>query len=175
MKIVTTFVPRLYSIKYDGEEFAELDRLLNDWGDPTFVVDFFEINKSDLVFFNSDVESAIEATYLLSDEWEDSLMAMSENNNLLLDTLFKPLNNNEYQLKPLSSQKAKQRWLRIYAIKIETNLYVITGGAIKLTHTMGERPHTQQELKKLQNCKDFLKKNGVFDADSFYDFKNEAQ
>ena len=53
------------------------------------------------------------------------------------------------------------------------NVYIVTGGAIKLTATMQEREHTQKELDKLNACRDFLKANGVFDQDSFIDFSQE--
>lgn len=65
-------------------------------------------------------------------------------------------------------------WLRIYAIRIEPNVYIVTGGAIKLTATMQEREHTKRELDKLNTCRDFLKQNGVFDQDSFIDFFEEV-
>ena len=58
-------------------------------------------------------------------------------------------------------------WLRVYAIRIEKNVFVITGGAIKLTHTMQDRAHTQEELSKLNQCRQYLLDNGVFDSDSF--------
>ena len=38
----------------------------------------------------------------------------------------------------------------IYAIKLEPGIYVITGGAIKLTRTMQEREHTLRELAKME-------------------------
>lgn len=59
------------------------------------------------------------------------------------------------------------------AIRIEPNVYIVTGGAIKLTATMQEREHTQRELDKLNACRDFLKRNGVFDQDSFIDLFEE--
>ena len=58
-------------------------------------------------------------------------------------------------------------WLRVYAIRLEKNVFVVTGGAIKLTRTMQERAHTQQELTKLNQCRQYLMDSGVFDADSF--------
>ena len=64
-------------------------------------------------------------------------------------------------------------WLRIYAIRLEPNVYVVTGGAIKLSRTMQEREHTALELDKLNRCKAFLKANGVFDQDSFVELTNE--
>jgi hypothetical protein len=38
-----------------------------------------------------------------------------------------------------------------------------------------DRPHTQKEMQKMDRCRDYLKDNGVFDADSFYEFLNEQQ
>ena len=64
-------------------------------------------------------------------------------------------------------------WLRIYAIRLEPNVYVVTGGAIKLTQRMQDKEHTSLELEKLNKCKEFLKYNGVFDKDSFIDLNME--
>lgn len=64
-------------------------------------------------------------------------------------------------------------WLQIYAIRLEANVYVVTGGAIKLTHLMQDKEHTAIELDKLNRCKAFLKANGVFDTDSFADLNKE--
>ena len=50
---------------------------------------------------------------------------------------------------------------------LDPNVYVITGGAIKLTRTMQEREHTSKELTKLNECRQYLIDNGVFDQDSF--------
>jgi hypothetical protein len=59
----------------------------------------------------------------------------------------------------LQMHKAKggeyKSWLRIYAIKYG-DAFVITGGAIKLTNRMEDRPHTKHELYKLQLVKEYL-------------------
>ena len=80
----------------------------------------------------------------------------------------------------LTRQKARNwecerhdSWLRIYAIRLEPNVYVVTGGAIKLTRAMQDKEHTMIELNKLNKCKEFLKRNGVFDKDSFIDLNME--
>lgn len=52
-------------------------------------------------------------------------------------------------------------------------MYIITGGAIKLTAKMQDREHTQRELDKLNACRDFLRINGIFDQDSFIDYIEE--
>jgi hypothetical protein len=87
-----------------------------------------------------------------------------------LEEFFKPLDNQEYQITILSKQKGRRNHLRIYALKIDDNCFVITGGAIKFTHFMEDRVHTDEERMKLNRCKQFLNENGVFDCDSFYGF-----
>ena len=64
-------------------------------------------------------------------------------------------------------------WLRIYAIKLEPGCYIITGGAIKLTHKMGDREHTLNELSKMEQVRNFLISNQAIDADGFADFLSE--
>jgi hypothetical protein len=52
-------------------------------------------------------------------------------------------------------------------------VYVVTGGAIKLTRTMQEREHTMEQLEKLNRCKAYMRAYGVFDQDSFVELTNE--
>jgi hypothetical protein len=65
--------------------------------------------------------------------------------------------------------------LRIYAIKIEPGVYLVTGGAIKLTATMVERSHTLAELAKMERVRNYLLDNGVFDLDGFNDYYENEQ
>ncbi|MCU0328251.1 MAG: hypothetical protein MUE53_04605 [Chitinophagales bacterium] len=83
------------------------------------------------------------------------------------------MDNQEYHIVELSKQKGRKNYLRIFAIKIDKNCFVITGGAIKFHHLNKDRPHTLREMQKLSRCRDYLKENRVFDADSFYEFINE--
>ena len=61
-------------------------------------------------------------------------------------------------------------WLRIYAIKLSQGVYVITGGAIKLTLKMEERSHTKEELVKLEKVRRFLLNEDIINDDSFIDY-----
>lgn len=167
MKIVSTFVSNLHAFKYDEHACDELERLLDDWEDPMFLDDFFEQNQQDLHYFRMTIESAIHQTIQEAQQLRRLLLSLSKSDDHSLERLFRPLDDNEYQIKSLSKQKAKRRWLRLYGIRVDTNLYVITGGAIKLSHKMQDRLHTKEELQKLTQCKDYLRSNGVFDADSF--------
>lgn len=62
-------------------------------------------------------------------------------------------------------QTTHSSWLRLYAIKLEKGIYLITGGAIKLTQLMSEREHTINELKKMEMVRNYLLDNGIIDAD----------
>lgn len=97
-----------------------------------------------------------------------------------LDELFHPLSLSDNRMRELTREKARNwdrkkhaSWLRIYAIRIEPNVYIITGGSIKLTAKMQDRKHTQTELDKLNICREYLIQNGVFDQDSFVDYIKE--
>lgn len=75
----------------------------------------------------------------------------------------------------LSMQKGKisRNQLRLYALKIDENCFVITGGAIKMTQKMSEHEETSNELDKLIKARNHLNANGVFDNESFYEFITE--
>jgi hypothetical protein len=81
-----------------------------------------------------------------------------------LSDFFKPLDNCELELEPYELQKLKGKgeerksYLRIYAIRYKEKI-IVTGGAIKLTDKMEDRPHTHDELKKLEFVKIFLDVN----------------
>jgi len=167
MEIIRIFADdlhALYAVKYENVSMDEVERLLNLWTDIEFLENFFEENKIDLSYYKIDVEEAVIETLNQAKEIRKMLQTNGLSNGFIA------LHNTEYSEKELSKQKYKKRWLRFYAIKIENNTFLITGGTIKLTQLMNERPHTQQELRKLEMCKDFLRENGVFDNDSFNDF-----
>ena len=65
-------------------------------------------------------------------------------------------------------------WLRLYAIRLESGRFIITGGAIKLTATMQEREHTLEELNKLNKVRDYLISLSVFDYNGFEDYYEES-
>ena len=61
-------------------------------------------------------------------------------------------------------------WLRLYAIKLDDGKFLITGGAIKLTHRMEDRKHTAEELQRLDQVRNILMAESVYDSISFEDY-----
>lgn len=60
--------------------------------------------------------------------------------------------------------------VKIVCIEVGKGVYLITGGAIKLTYTMQERSHTLKELERMEEVRNHLIDNGVTDLDGFVDF-----
>ncbi|HEY5592156.1 MAG TPA: hypothetical protein VIK55_14220 [Paludibacter sp.] len=171
MEIVSIFEPYLYSFKYSDEEFDELERLFDEWNDIEMLRKFFEENSKDLIYYHIDIDDVIIETRKEAAALRKKFIDLSLESSPKLDAMFMNLDDSELRIINMSKQKSRRRWLRIYAIRIDTNTFVITGGAIKLTHQMeikkGGRPHTEKELKKLDICRNYLKEHGVYDADSF--------
>jgi hypothetical protein len=153
---------------YDVNEF---DRLMDLWTDVSYLRGFAKKNKiSNFVqFVNDRLHDAEKIQDLLDDLVE---------NNQPLERYFRPLDNYETGKKILSLQKGKtsnRDGLRIYAIKIDDDCFVITGGAIKMSQRMEDHPGTKHELSKIMKVQDYLKEVSVFDKDSFYEFKSEIE
>jgi hypothetical protein len=170
MKIVTIFAHHLYAFSFK-DKTDELNRLYDFWTNQKLLRDYFEKNNSVLEFENIDIEEAISETI---ENAELLFELLSEHKNDL-DRLFEALSTKENDSKFLHKQKSRRKCLRLYAIKIESNYYVITGGAIKQSQTMQQHPDTNEESKKLESCRNYLIDNHVFDADSFNDFLYELE
>jgi hypothetical protein len=163
MKIIRIFAQNLFSFKFENEVLNEYERLLEMWNNPEYLLDFAEKNKSYLK--GCSLEEFVECVLddVLTLEYTLKQYAYS------LNSFFQPLDNNEIWARLLSLQKRRCRYLRLYAIKIDDNMFVVTGGAIKLTRTMSEHPDTVIELAKMNRCKEYLKSEGIFDEYSFFE------
>ncbi|NDW12623.1 hypothetical protein D0T50_06935 [Bacteroides sp. 214] len=168
MKIIPIFAEKLYSFHYEVERLDEYERLFEMWNDPEYVFDFAQKNELLLEQMGYSIDKFVEQVFSDAEVLEEILLSYRDNDSVI-DNCFQPLYNQEYQPKILSLQKKRCKLLRLYAIRIDTNCYVITGGAIKTTRTMQEHPDTNKELQKLEQCKNYLQSEGVFDNDSFFE------
>jgi hypothetical protein len=163
---------KLYAVAYDDTQTSVLTELRDQWSDIEWLENFFEANKRDLQggFYGTiTVEEAVDQTYDEADRLFEELLELDGTN---LSQLFRPLHNLDFRNQDFQEQKAKgkgrQSWLRLYAVHNDGKYY-ITGGAIKLTRTMQERPHTDLELRKLRRVKDTLKLNEADDRFVYLD------
>jgi len=171
MEIVRIF-DNLFAFKYDDESMHELERLFEFWQDIECLEDFFNSNSSDLqrdIWHYSSVEDAIFKTLKYAKHLQKKIVKLCTDDVVpklqTLESLFKPLIDCAYRIEPFNMSKATDNWLRLYALKADVDVYVITGGAIKLTRTMQERDHTALELKKIEACRKYLLESGIVDSE----------
>lgn len=174
----------LYTVQYNENKEDEFDYLFNNWSDVEYLFNFFNEHSSDLqrAFYNNiSIEDAISQTIKDAEYLENILTETAnkgkKNATENLQTLFKPLHGSENKIYPIPDfQESKvygsirKSWLRIYAIRLESNVYIITGGAIKLTKTMNEREHLNNELIKINKVKQFLIEEGIADNNDVIEF-----
>jgi hypothetical protein len=169
MKIVPIFADKLFAFHYKGEAVNEFDRLMDLWTDIAFLIDYLKENNI------TNVKKIVKNILQDAEQIQDFLDNISQNKEPY-GFYFEPLQNSERN-KILAFQKGKikENKLRYYAIKLDENCFVITGGAIKMSQKMQEHPDTTNELKKLEKARVYLKQNGVFDEDSFFELLIEQQ
>ena len=169
---------RLWAVRYDGEAENALYSVFTQWSDVEWLRSFFVENRGDLEsFFRvTDVNEAIYDTLEDNDRLQCLILDLSP--QVDLEELFRPLDNNQTVALKLDKQKARPdrkeghlSLLRLYAIRLEKGVLIITCGAIKLTYKMSERVHTLQELVKMEQVRNFLLEEGIVDKDSFLDFQ----
>lgn len=164
---------RLYAFWFDGDTGNIYSVTMEQLYDREWLWNFFKDNEKDLAFFNiAEINEAIERTIDDLERIDDFFLDCDSN----LDDFFQNLSQS-WQDSYFERSKGKlnkhKSWVRFYSIKIEPNIYILTGGTIKLTATMQEREHTKSQLGILKCCRDYLIGQGFCDFDGFYEFINE--
>ncbi|MCF8254687.1 MAG: hypothetical protein K9H61_12820 [Bacteroidia bacterium] len=167
MKFVNIFAPQLFALVIE-DEIDEFTSFINFLTDVSKLEAYFNENTDVLKFYNLSIEEAIEKTEELAIELYDYLEENREN----LNQVFVPLKKFGNEL-VLHKMKHKINWVRLYAIQVESQYYVITGGAIKQSQNMADHPETARQLKKLEKVREFLLAQGISDMDGFYELLRE--
>lgn len=190
MKFVRIFGENLVAVKYEDTDtkakkyVSEWDKIFAQWQDFEYVYNFFNDDRIrrhlTSSFFRQKKLSIQQARLQVM---QDALIVRSrilhicasiENGERTsLDEFFRPLVNTEIGNKPLQLSKARKRLIAIYAIRVSSSHYVLTGGAIKLVHEMKDQNETYVQLIRLQTTASYLKSQGVIDAENFYEFIDE--
>lgn len=178
MEIIAIFPPYIYSIKYDDKEDNEYDRLFDKWNDLTSVLDFLMQHKEMLKasVWKKVSEPELAARQVL-DEAEALELLFTELNSHTtngeepdFDSHFQYLDGKykfELEYEPMKSYgDCRPSLLRMYAIKMDRNTYLITGGGIKLGATIQDSPDLQDHvIQNIDKVREWLKANGIMDAD----------
>lgn len=171
MEIDIIFDERLYSFRHQKRK-NEYRRLLDQWNNPEYIFEFYEKNKKyfqdsffgsgyDVEKFSEDIESDLESL-------EGFLESVNNNKNVDIKHYFEPLSDKKKDIKILSLHKKKLKLLRLYALKITDDMFVITGGAIKITKKMQGHPITKEEFAKLEQAQKFLEHKGIENCETFF-------
>ncbi|HEX9513946.1 MAG TPA: hypothetical protein VF939_25820 [Puia sp.] len=179
MEIVHIFSPKndpyegLWAVKYEEAEVNEFENIFEVWQDPEIMYQFCIDNLEDIrTKFGYRISPETAANELM-EEAEDLQqliykLGKKQMPGTNLQLVFKPLHNYETNLTVLQLSKGivknrsiKNPKLRIYAVRVAENTYIVTGGAIKLTDLMDDRPHTKEQRLRLMTVKDWLKREGI--------------
>lgn len=169
MKIVTIFANSLYATHYESEVENEYERLMELWTDVNYLREFAKQNS-----IQQDIKSFVDEVSEDAEVIQDIMHAI-ENGEEMWEDFFKPYHNKEMGYRELSLQKGRPKgsFLRLFAIRIDSGTYLVTGGAIKLVRTTQESQQLMDEWQKMKNARSYLKREGVFDNDSFQELKTE--
>jgi hypothetical protein len=175
MQLIPIFVNQetsegVYAMLFDDQTENEYDRLFNFWDDPELVLEYVKENIEYLkrpYFEGASVEDIAEKVDKESEELEILIEEYFHDEDKTLQMLFIPIGQQaiipeHQQTKAFVSDRKyfPKPVLRMYAIRINENTFVITGGAIKLVKKMKEHLDTKLELDKLEMAKVFLASKG---------------
>lgn len=158
------------------DEFTKWRKLMLD---PSYLSDFY---CNHIEFFRQSFWRGIDEERFVTDAIASSPRIFRELGRSLkedgLEKLFQPLDSEDECKADYTAIRVKSKFgrimnrfvFRIYAIKIDTGCYVITGGAIKIDKDMGKAPNTRVELEKLNYVHDAVHEEGLTDKISFLDF-----
>jgi hypothetical protein len=190
MKIMTIFDPGdfsahggLLSVDMLGDGLSEFEIFFDRMNDVEWLFGFFEAHEIELKNFKPSITrddaitKTIEEIRHIEDALYDFFTEGINGSGIGLDQIFRPLNDHEYMIVDLQKTKAradkkriKNPWCRLYAIRLDRNLFIVTGGGIKLTRTMNESSHLIEELDKLNRTYSYLKRNNILNGQDLNDY-----
>lgn len=172
----------LYAVRYDDmpEDENSWSQFFDALSDPEFRRDFMKARKEKwLTNGYWGTVSIADASVRAMDEFldiTDELRDAYLNNAMegfiaVLNEVFIPLNNygGPDTLIPTKGKPVEPRepWVRLYAVKVSENLFLFTGGTIKLGRYMDDDAATRKEKAKLNRLRDCLKAKGMYDEEAY--------
>lgn len=186
MKITEIYPDCLFAIHFDEKDQNEYEAAFSLWQDLDYLVDYFSANSGLLEseFWKSipiptDYEELAHNVITESFDLQEYIQEIAENTangaEPDFDSFFQDLGGKYKFLRQYIPQKAygtnHPTMLRLYAIRIEANCYLIVHGGIKLTKEIHDTPALRDELfGKIDNVLLFLKANGILEGE---DLKEE--
>ncbi|MDP1728678.1 MAG: hypothetical protein Q8L27_00560 [archaeon] len=184
MKLVGIFVHEesksgLHSIILNKGK-SEYDKLFDNWFDIGYIRKYCQDNLEHLqsgFYGDISLEEAITEIRKEIEEINKRLLESFNENSADndYDTIFKQLENKDYKIRELKPSKIKldsrdhkdfkKSKVRVYAIRVSKNTFIITGGAIKVTEFMDGHVDTIAEEKKITLVRHWLKETEKITTD----------
>lgn len=188
MKFVVIFAegnPLLISPKKVGVNSVDaLNKLFKDWDNMPFLVEYFSENIPEIDSIDDSlaiIEKAATRTIQEAFDLKSKLLrcATRANENEpgeTLDSMFVKLHTDDEDDVELRESKAygleDDTWLRIYAIRLEANCYIVTGGMIKLTRAIQDTDIGKKVYKNIKLIKAFLIRNNITNKQTLINYIN---
>ncbi|MDE6368572.1 MAG: hypothetical protein K2K94_04975 [Muribaculaceae bacterium] len=181
MEIVEIYNNWLYSICFDEDDLTEYHRVFREWHDLDYLVNFFMKNR-DLI--NTDFWKRAGLNPNTPEKTAIRVIDEADNLEIYIKELVENCDKgckpdfDEYfhflggkykclwSMEPVKSYGTKTpSLLRLYAIKIDSNCYLIVYGGIKLGDTIQNSPMLKDKVfNKIDSVLNFLKDNGIADS-----------
>lgn len=181
LEIVEIYEDWLYSIQFEEEDLNEYARVFKQWHDLDYLVDFFLDNAAyintpfwkdaglDPTKPEDSAQRVLDEAEDLEDYIEELVSNMKQGFKPDFDEYFHFLNGKYkclWTLEPMKSYGTERpSLLRLYAIKLEANCYLIVYGGIKLGDTIQNSPVLKDKVfNKIDKVLNYLKANGIADS-----------
>lgn len=172
----------LYSIKFDEADTDAYSQAISLWRDLDYLVEFFKKNAKEVdqpfwreVGLNPDTplasaERVASEAIVLAAHIRDLAQNTADGEIPDFEDFFQPIGGKYSYVRELEPHKSYGTFtpslLRLYAIKLDRNVYLIVFGGIKLGSTIQNSPGLKEQVfNRIDNVIAFLKANGIFEAD----------
>lgn len=175
MEIVEIIPPYLYSVKYDDEQLDEYHRMFRDWHEVGYLAEFFRLNADYLQQpfwkgYFAEPEDAAKDVIVDATALERHLNQLAENadngETPDFESYFHPLDGKyvyEWRLIPMKGYgMGKPTFIRLYAIRLEANCFLLVHGGLKLADTIQNSPVLNKEVfKRIDQTLAYMKREGI--------------
>lgn len=182
MEIEEIYKGCFYSIKFDEADADEYSRALGLWKDLDYLVGFFTENAKEVDQpFWREAGLAPDKPMISAERVASEALALAAHiKNLAKNTtdgeqpdfeeFFRPLGGKYSYVTELEPHKSygtfKPSLLRLYAIKLDANVYLVVFGGIKLGSTIQNSPGLKEQVfNRIDNVVAFLKANRISEID----------
>lgn len=173
---------------YIGKD--EFSNIRAKWKDPLLLHDFYVENKA---FFQTEYWNGLSEENLIADVVTSVPRIFKRIGESFIDRsfdkLFEPLsvkdeffkNQNEQGVGPHQLVRLKSKFgyvhnklpFRIYAIEVDVDCFIITGGTIKIVEEMKQAPNTDLELKKINYLYRELQQAKIYSKETLLNYLYE--